>query len=533
MDRAEAVFPAQESKAAGSGADRRARAQGASAGLRLPGARLDPYLLALVFFAAYTALSVTRYRQLLTMSWDLGIFEQAVKSYAHLHAPVADLKGPGFNILGDHFSPITALIAPFYRVFPTPVTLLVAQALLFAVSVVPVTRVSGLLLGRGRGLAVGVAYALSWGVQRAVQFDFHEIAFAMPLLAFSLEAVLRRRWAAALWWAVPLVFVKEDMGVTAAAIGAIVWWRTREERLAAGAATDAADGTDTGSADGTGAEAAGEAADGAAEAAPARDRLADALRHGPWAIGLVGFGVAMSALAFGVIIPAFNATGGYDYWNKLSGNGAPMPGHIPLWTAVHTLLWILLPTSGLLALRSPLIVAALPTIGWRFVSHDDHYWGTDWHYSAVLMPVVALAMVDAAVSCRTSSRAWLRSYASGVPAAAAGAALALTLSLPLAALAHSTTYTVDARTKAIEHALDEIPDGATVEANVGPISHLVHRTTVYWVGDTKNVVPQYIAIDNTSGWAGDPLTYAKQLHPTATYTQFASADGYVVLKRTG
>jgi hypothetical protein len=120
-----------------------------------------------------------------------------------------------------------------------------------------------------------------------------------------------------------------------------------------------------------------------------------------------------------------------------------------------------------------------------------------------------------------------------VPAAAAGAALALTLSLPLAALAHSTTYTVDARTKAIEHALDEIPDGATVEANVGPISHLVHRTTVYWVGDTKNVVPQYIAIDNTSGWAGDPLTYAKQLHPTATYTQFASADGYVVLKRTG
>ena len=76
---------------------------------------------------------------------------------------------------------------------------------------------------------MGVGYGLSWGVQKAVEFDFHEIAFAMPLLAFSLEAVLRKRWAAAMWWAVPLVFVKEDMGVTAAAIGVIVWWRTRQE----------------------------------------------------------------------------------------------------------------------------------------------------------------------------------------------------------------------------------------------------------------------------------------------------------------
>src|SRR5207245_878567 len=59
--------------------------------------------------------------------------------------------------------------------------------------------------------------------------DFHEIAFAMPLLAFSLEAALRKRWAAAMWWAVPLIFVKEDMGITAAAIGVIVWWRVRQE----------------------------------------------------------------------------------------------------------------------------------------------------------------------------------------------------------------------------------------------------------------------------------------------------------------
>ena len=550
MDRAEAVIPAQDARTTQEAGAREATAA-VDPPRRLRVGRLDPYLLAVVFFAAYTALSVTRYRQMLTMSWDLGIFEQAVKSYAHLHAPVADLKGPGFNILGDHFSPVTALIAPFYRVFPTPVTLLVAQALLFAVSVIPVTRGAAYLLGRGRGLAIGIAYALSWGVQKAVEFDFHEIAFAMPMLAFSLEGVLRRRWATAMWWAVPLVFVKEDMGVTAAAIGVIVWWRTRTEpepetAVAAHTAAEPADvvapakdagqveekgeaGLEDQSGDGTAASPSGGAEPEGGDAR--EERLTDALRYGPWAIALAGFGVAMSALAFGVIIPAFNNAGGYAYWSKLNGNGAPMPGHIPFDTAVHTLLWILLPTTGLLALRSPLILAALPTLGWRFISHDDHYWGTDWHYSAVLMPVVVLALVDAVAMSRRSSQPWLRSYASGLPAATAGAALALTLTLPLASLSHTATYKVDARTKAVERVLDTIPDGATVEANVGPISRLVHRTTVYWVGGTKGVVPQYIAIDNTSGWAGDPVSYAKQLHPGVAYNVVANGQGYVILHR--
>jgi uncharacterized membrane protein len=524
MDRAEAVIPAQDTKntraaattaPAGTGADE----TGGGPGPRrwTPGARLDPYLLTAVFFIAYTVLSVTRYQRMLTMSWDLGIFEQAVKSYAHLRAPVADLKGPGFNILGDHFSPVTALIAPFYRVFPTPVTLLVAQALLFALSVIPVTRGASYVLGRGRGLAIGVAYGLSWGVQKAVEFDFHEIAFAMPLLAFSLEAVLRKRWTAAMWWAVPLVFVKEDMGITAAAIGVIIWWRTRQEPEPEPALEPAGEA-------GRGDE--GDAGDGG------QGRLSDRLRYGPWALGLTGFGMAASALAFAVIIPAFNTAGGYDYWNKLNGNGAPMPGHVPLTTAVHTLVWILVPTSGLLALRSPLILAAVPTLGWRFVAHDDHYWGIYWHYNAVLMPIVFLALVDAAARSRDSRRPWLRSYASGAPAAVAGAALALSLGLPLAALVHSATYKVDAHTQAVKKLLDEIPNGATVEANVGPISQLVHRTTVYWVGDTPGVTPDYIAIDNSSGWVPDPVTYAKQLHPAATYKLLANSEGYVILHHT-
>ncbi|MFJ7155914.1 DUF2079 domain-containing protein [Streptomyces sp. NPDC101118] len=468
----------------------------AAPGVRIPGPRSPeggppaarrrdrgPYLLACAFFVAYALQSVLRYRRMETLSWDLGIFEQAIRGYAHLQAPVADLKGPGSHILGDHFSPVTALLAPFYRVFPTPVTLLVAQAALFALAVLPVTRAATRLLGRARGAAVGVAFGLSWGVQRAVDFDFHEICFAVPLIAFALEALLAHRWRAALWWALPLVLVKEDLGVTLSAVALLVALRARR--------------TDP--------------------------------RAAWWALGTAVFGLAAALLVFTVVIPAFNTGGDYGYWDKLASHG-PLDG---LDTKIRTLLWILVPTTGLLALRSPLLLVLLPTLGWRFLSGEEHYWSTDWHYNAVLMPVLALALVDAADAARRSPRPWLRSYALHAPVAVAAAALALTPHQPLAALTEAPTYRKSERVTEAEELLARIPDGASVEADVGPIARLVSRCRVFWIGDTRGVVPDWIALDNDSGWAGNPVEYAAKLHPGETFTLFGQASGYVLLKHSG
>ena len=79
-----------------------------------------PWLIALLVFAVYTTISLFRYLQLDPSSWDLGIFTDLVKQYAHLRAPVADVRGAGVNLLGDHFSPIIALIAPFFLARPVP-----------------------------------------------------------------------------------------------------------------------------------------------------------------------------------------------------------------------------------------------------------------------------------------------------------------------------------------------------------------------------------------------------------------------------
>ncbi|MFF4983969.1 DUF2079 domain-containing protein [Streptomyces sp. NPDC001046] len=417
-----------------------------------------------------------------TRSWDLGIFEQAVRAYAQLRVPIVDLKGPGTNILGDHFSPVTALLAPAYRLFPTPVTLLVAQAALFALAALPVTRAATRLLGRAAGLAIGVAYGLSWGIQQAVDFDFHEICFAVPLIAFSLEALLRRRWRTALLWAVPLVLVKEDLGVTLAAIALVVAWRAR----------------------------------------------AEAPRVRRYALAVAVLGILATVATVTAVIPAFNASGGYDYWIKVEGGPGAFAGAD---TKLRTLTWLLLPTSGLLAVRSPLLLAGAPTLGWRFLSGEEHYWSTGWHYSAVLMPVVFCALVDSVDTSRRSRRPWLRTYADRLPACAVAAALALTTAQPLSALTESGAYRKSERAAAAEKLLARVPDGATVESDVGPLSRLTGRCRVLWVGDSRGVTPDWIALDNNSGWVEDVLDYARELHPEERYRVAGEAGGYVLMER--
>lgn len=72
------------------------------------------WLLTLATFAIYTLFALERHRQFNTAGYDLGIFDQAVRRYAHFQAPIVPLKGMSYNIWGDHFHPIIATAAPLY-----------------------------------------------------------------------------------------------------------------------------------------------------------------------------------------------------------------------------------------------------------------------------------------------------------------------------------------------------------------------------------------------------------------------------------
>lgn len=452
--------------------------------------RVLPWAMALVFAGLYATVSVARFERLATRSFDLGIFEQAIRAYAHLQAPIVDLEGAGRNFLGDHWNPAIAVFAPFYRLFPTPVTLLVLQAVVIALGVVPITRAGMRHLGRWAGVAVGLAFAMSYGIQTAVDFDIHEVSLAVPLLAFALEAFLGGRWRAVVVWAAPLVLVKEDLGVTVAALGLVLV-------------------------------------------------LSGARR---WGLRLAAFGLVSFVLTMTVLIPSFNAEGssGFSRLGSQPGTGGPLRSILDLSLDVvspgprATTMLLLLGVTAFLALRSPLMVLVLPTLAWRFASSNQSFWGQLYHYDLVLMPIVFAALVDAVMRARRDGWRPLRWYARAAPTLVLLVGLFLCTRYPFRDLVSPASYQPSPRAAAAERILSQIPDGATVETDAGLAAKLTHRARVFFVGKTEPVIPQFVLIDANAGWSSLPpdlVQFAGSLHPGTRYVLVSAGDGYTLIKR--
>jgi uncharacterized membrane protein len=439
-------------------------------------ARSLPFLWALLCTAAYTTLSLLRFRRFDPTSWDNAIFEQAIRGYAHLGLPIVDIKGPGFNILGDHFSPITALVAPFYRLWPSAQTLLVAQAVLIGLSVLVVSRLAVRHAGPWAGAMLSVAYGISFGISSAVQSDFHEVAFGAPLLALAGSAYLDRRWNAVVGWSLPLLLVKEDMGATVLVIGLVLM-------------------------------------------------LAGERRRGTL---LAAAGVVGAAVVVLVVLPSVNPGGVYDYASSVGGDRGVVatlfdePGRKALTVLVT------LAVTGLAALGSPWVLLVLPTFAWRFVGDNPYYWGTDWHYSLLLMPIVFVAAVD--TMRRYPPVRW-----TAVPALVVS--LALLPSTPLWALTQGETYEVPDRAAVAQRVVDMVPEGASVVTDIGVITHLATDHDVYWLGTVGTAPlpegdPDYVLLDQ---WAGvgsppDARTWAEQTFG-GTWVTVWDADGYQLARR--
>ncbi|TXL61504.1 DUF2079 domain-containing protein [Aeromicrobium terrae] len=419
--------------------------------------------------AAYALLTLRRFARFEPTSYDNAIFEQVVRAYAHLQAPVADIKG--FTILGDHFSPVTALLAPFYRVFPHAQTLLVAQVVLVAISIHVVSALALRVLGWWAGAPIALAYGVSFGVQSAIKADFHEVAFAAPLLALAGAAYVDRRFDRVVLWSLPLLLVKEDLGLTVAVIGGVLWLAGERRRAAWLAAT-----------------------------------------------GLVGL-----LLVVVVIVPAFNPGGSYAYASSVGGDRGVLETAFDDPGRKLETLFMTFAVSGLAALVSPWALLVLPTFGWRFLGDNPYYWGTDFHYSLILMPIVAVAAVDAMAR-------WHRLRPLG---AVALVFTAVTFAgSPLTTLADRDTYELPPHAVAAQRMIDQIPAGKSVETDISVITHLVSDHDVTWLGTPGNARPDWLLFDVTAGIGSpdDVADYASRRYGVP-YEVVDTDDGFVLARR--
>ncbi|MFF3212047.1 DUF2079 domain-containing protein [Streptomyces sp. NPDC002886] len=465
------------------------------------------WAMAGALFFAYMALSLRIHERLLSRSFDLGIFAQVVRSYASGHLPVSEVKGPDFPVLGDHFSPVLALLAPLYWLWPSVKVLLVAQAALVAGSVLPLAFWARRTLGTAAAAVIGACYGLSWGIASGVSSDFHEWAFALPLLTLSLTALGSGRLRAAAYWALPLLLVKEDLGLTVAVIGLVIAWRGGRGGRGPGLLTAAA--------------------------------------------GLVGTGLAL------LVLGSFHPGGfkGYLVSHNPGGGAGAGPGGALVGEAqggalellhqltlglitpqekVTTLVLILAPTL-FLALRSPLVLVAVPSILWRLASNYPPHWGTGYHYSLLVMPIVFVAFVDALHRRGASGRSLYR-YLAG----SAAMALLLLPHFPLWQLTQPETWVKDPRIATAHSVMDRIPDDATVQASSYLVPHLADRTSVslYGWGDSRPN-PEWIVVDTqvrpALRWPMSVVHEQIALDQARArgYRTVDLRDGFVLLSRTG
>ncbi len=382
------------------------------------------FVLLAVLFSVYYFLRVDTY---LIAGYDSGIFDQVVRHYAHFEAPMVTLKGDDYNIWGDHFHPIIALWAPLYWIWDNIRMLGVGQALVVAATVFPLWRFLRRHVGSPRwGKVFVIAIMFFWPIESMIDFEVHEVAFALPLLAWIIDALERRDDRVLLICSGLLLLVREDMGTVVFMAGLVrFFWarRLRRGAVAAGSLSPARAGTDRSDA-GADAWPAGPTtrkgsllagtADGAVSSAPRwlrRDWLVG--------LGLMVAGLVVFWLITSVVIPHFSATG-FAYWDYPDlGDGpagAVMGALTHPWRVVEllfyhwdkTLTWAcLLVPLALLPLRSPFALLGAPIMVSRMLAGRWTLWSVHYHYNAPVWIIAALAAVDAIGRLRPArARRW-------------------------------------------------------------------------------------------------------------------------------
>jgi uncharacterized membrane protein len=288
-------------------------------------------------------------------------------------------------------------------------------------------------------------------------FDFHELAFAAPIVSGALYAVLTRR-TVLLWILVALgLLTREDVALTFVGLALFIFVAQRRWQLAS---------------------------------------------------ALAALSAAWFVLAYKVAIPAL-AGRSYAHWSytRLGPDPASALGHLVLHPidSVRTFFTprdkvialgnLFVPWLGL-PLLSPLVLVMLPTLAARFFSDKPSHWAPQgFHYSLMLAPMVAFAAVD--TTRRISDRL------TGLPGRLfpiAAALLALLAGLyftfgRIKPLDELRRYTPPSRIADIEACLDVVPPNASISATSALVPHLTHRRSVFAIDARPVPRTRFLAID--------------------------------------
>lgn len=134
-----------------------------------------------VFWVAFTFF---RHLHFQTQAWDMGIFDQLFWNTVHGNFMQGTLEEIPHHF-GIHFSPTLLILVPFYALISSPYTLLFLQVSALAAGAFPLQAITRRRLPDPFPLIITAGYLLSPSLHWITTYDFHEIAFFIPLFLFA------------------------------------------------------------------------------------------------------------------------------------------------------------------------------------------------------------------------------------------------------------------------------------------------------------------------------------------------------------
>lgn len=183
-------------------------------------------LLSAAVGSMLAVLSIARYVSYSAAMEDLGNMSQAIWSATQGKPLLFTNEDVSGSRLAGHVELIYFLLTPFYRLFPTPITLVTIQAMLFACGAVPLYALSRQRFKSHRiALVLSAIYLFYPVAQNAVLFDFHGDTLGMSMLLFAIQAKERRDWFAYGVWIALALSCKFYVAAPVAALGLLFWLR--------------------------------------------------------------------------------------------------------------------------------------------------------------------------------------------------------------------------------------------------------------------------------------------------------------------
>ena len=181
-------------------------------------------LLVLFAFAEMSALGIAKYQGFNSKYFDLGAMSQAIWSATKGLPLIFTGQGITISRLARNVELFYFGLAPIYAIFPSPQTLLLIQAALYALGGVPLFRLARRRL-RHSWLAVAMTaiYLFYPVAQTAVLAEFHADPLAASFLMFAIEAADRRAWRIYAVWLLLALSCKFYVAAPVAALGLLLW----------------------------------------------------------------------------------------------------------------------------------------------------------------------------------------------------------------------------------------------------------------------------------------------------------------------